>query len=477
MPEMHFDMHINGLSYDSRNIEEGWAFFAFLPISGGKAGDEFIEDALKRGASVIICRASDSSKALQSRYPDALFITNDNPQAEYSRWCSILHDQPQKDLQIIGVSGTDGKTSTCDFLYQILCTEGLHPGLLSTVSMDDGSGKRPSPYRQSTPEAEHIFQFLSDCKSNGLKTVIMEATSHSLSHVTSRLSQITFSGAIYTTISSEHLEFHHTIENYIQCKLNLARQTDSNGFVIYPKGSLHESAIHDSFKGLDISSYSTDCYSIASRKLDETIFNEDCTSIAFCYGEDVFLQNARAALVASEKILHRPLSAAVLSTLKPVEGRMEVLRTPNGIFIIDFAHTADAYMRLMTFIAKRCPDHSITAVFSSGGNRDRNKRSKMGRIAAQFCKTMILTSEDPRDEGFEHITADLLSDTAAFSPVIYRIPDRQLAISKAVSLSTPYTVTLLLGKGHEHTIEYEKGSAISWNEKEVLLKALKEARL
>jgi len=471
----HPETLIAGLEFDSRRIEKNWAFFAFAPVSGGRPGDLFINQAISSGAAAVICRDSEPNRAAMECNPSTEFIFTSSPQAEFARWCSIFWDRPQDSFPIIGVTGTDGKTTTCSFLYQILNTLGIRTALLSTVSMDSGSGIKSSPYRQSTPEADRIFSFLSDCRASKVQAVVMETTSHSLSPLTSRLSQISFAGAVFTTISSEHLEFHGTLEKYVDAKMNLARQTSREGFVIYPSCSQYGSLIRSSFKGDNIQPCDVSSLTILSRTIDQTVLQEDCMGVSFCYGPEAFLQNALEALMAARAFTGRQIPLSILSTIVPVRGRMETKRTTRGVFIVDFAHTADAFSRLFCFVKQMRPQCRITAVFSSGGHRDIDKRSKMGIIASKMCNTMILTSEDPRDEGFEKITSDILSKADTRDCSVLLVPDRAEAIRKAVSISAPGTVTLLLGKGHEKTIEFENGRSIAWNESEVLASALKEA--
>ncbi|MGP1419329.1 MAG: Mur ligase family protein [Sphaerochaetaceae bacterium] len=505
------DVPIAGLSYDSRQCRKGWAFFAFLPISGGADGQEFIADALKSGAAAIICTRNRYTMNLAADNPSARFIFCTNPQAQYAAWCRIFFGAPDEGLQIIGVTGTDGKTSTCAFLHQLLSAQGIRTGLLSTVSLDDGTGLCDSPYRQSTPEADQIYAFLSRCRANGVRVVIMETTSHALSPATSRLSQLRFSGAIYTTISSEHLEFHKTIADYVDCKLNLARQTISDGFVLYPNDSPYADKIIESFRGNRISGYDLDNLKITSQQLDHLDFyekhqmeaamretadcavteNADCaggeepkapeksrmqTLTRFCYGPEMFLSNAIAALEAAGLIIGKPLSPGLLSNLRPIKGRMEVIRTDNGTFLIDFAHTADSYERLFSFVRRVCPGKQLIALFSSGGRRDSVKRPRLGEIASRNCQAIILTNEDPRDEGFDRITSDIMRGIDAARTAVYFIPDRKEAIRKAVNLSDSDTITLLLGKGHEKTIEFEKGRKVSWDEMKALKEVLQESQ-
>lgn len=461
---------VSSLCFDSRKCTADSAFFAFQSQAGGADGQQFIASAIGLGATVIICRNNEETLALSCEFPSVRFVFCPEPQAVFSRWCSLFWDEPQKKLRIIGITGTDGKTSTCDFLYQLLKNHGHRTALLSTVSMDDGKVFSDSPYRQSTPEADCIYSFLSRCVKNHVGVVVLEATSHALSHLTSRLRDIVFDGAVFTTISSEHLEFHGTLAGYVDSKLNLARQTRSDGFLVYPQDSEYAGPICHAFSGEQKSAYRTP--EVTMENLAGLVFSFSGRSFRFCYGEAIFLKNAMAALQAARFASGEDIPVSDLENLVPVKGRMKVIHSDSGDFVIDFAHTADSFQRLFSFIKTVCPGKKLTVLFSCGGHRDTVKRPKMGVLAAGYCQTIILSDEDPRDEGFEKITADILSEADTSRNRLFLIPDRKTAIRKAVQLSDRQTVTLLLGKGHEKTIELGGGVKIPWDEEQTLKEAL-----
>lgn len=470
------------LAYDSRKVAPSSVFFAFAPMPGGRPGSDFIADAIARGAAEVVCQDSPQAREQEALHPGVRFVFAANPQAEFSRRTALRHPEAGS-LRLVGVTGTDGKTTTCNFLHQILNLAGTRAGLLSTVSLDDGTRKRPSPYRQSTPEADALYAFLSSCAGNGLGTVVLEATSHALDPRTSRLSRLVFDGAVYTSLTSEHLEFHGSLEAYIQSKLNLARQTRGGGFVLAPEGGPRNAQIRQSFPGARFGTYGVSGLRVVSRTLTETVLQaggqegDGKPIVRFPYGEECYLANAAGALEAARLLTGRAIDASILGRLSPVEGRMEAFPTRRGLFIIDFAHTEDSFDRLMRFVRSQRPRARMCAVFSSGGRRDTAKRARMGAVAARFCQTIILTSEDPRDEGFERITADILQGVGASGARIILEPDRREAIREAARLSTEDAVTLLLGKGHERTIEFENGRKEPWSEKAALLSALEEAGL
>lgn len=464
---------IRDITMDSRRCVKDTVFFAFPPMGHGRSGDLFIEDAISRGSRTVVCARSKDTENLARRYPDVRFLFRKSPQEEFSRRAARICGNPQQKLRIIGITGTDGKTTTAFFLYTLLKNLGIKAGILSTVYLDDGSGITDSPYRQSTPEADVLFPFLSRCARNGVDTVVLEATSHALSPRTARLGPIVFEGAVYTTISSEHLDFHGSLQAYVGDKLNLARRTRKGGFVLSPSDGTYNDMIRQACPQAVFDTYTASSVRVLRRDLESTVIGAgDGKEVMFPYGEEVFLQNAVGALRAASLISGRELGFGELSGIARVKGRMQVIRTGRGLFVIDFAHTADAYERLMRFVTAAEKGRKICAVVSSGGQRDIGKRAMMGRICARYCSVIIITSEDPRDEGFSPVAADILEGIGVCPARVLQIPDRTEAIRTAVKLSDARTVTLLLGKGHEKTIEFQGGKKVPWDEEAVLQEAL-----
>ncbi|MCW4013759.1 MAG: Mur ligase family protein, partial [Candidatus Bathyarchaeota archaeon] len=200
---------IEQISQQSQNCKPRSVFFAFRGLRTD--GSHYINDAIENGAVCIIAEETN----LRPRLPSTVhYYTAKHPHTAFALMCSAFYNYPQEKLSIIGVSGTDGKSTTSDYLYQILQRQGIKTGLLTTVNMDDGSGKKDSPFRQSTPEADQLQEFLYRCTLNGATHVVLECTSHALSKTFDRLGGIEFSAAIITKVTSEHLEFHHSLEEY-----------------------------------------------------------------------------------------------------------------------------------------------------------------------------------------------------------------------------------------------------------------------
>ena len=471
------DPWIESLSFDSRTCGPKSIYFAFE----GKHvdGHEFIHGAISAGAVCIV-----HSKPLAEYQPHIVYIQNPHPRRLFSTFASAFYDHPEQRLTIIGVTGTDGKTTTCEFLWQLLQNHGVRCGLLDTVSIYDGTTKRKSPFRQSTPEPSIIYPFLSRCLEHGLDTVVLEATSHGLSLEYARLADIPFSVAIYTTITSEHLEFHHSLEHYLQAKLNLARQLKPKACIILPEDlPFIEQVRRAAPKETLIRTYSLDmedshaeiAVKTLTCSLERRYYSLLCegkmvrSSIPF--GPNFFLKNALGAALGAAQITQEHPRAFLRETawLKPVAGRFEIIDTHLGFtVIIDFAHTEDALAKLFSEIRVLRPLGKLVAVFGAAGDRDPSKRAPMGEQAALWCDAIFLTDEDPRGEPSHSILQDIRSGIPASSNVeVHAISDRSTAILTALRYCSQGDTLVLLGKGHESTIQYAT-DAIPWDERAML---------
>lgn len=445
-------------------------FFAFKGTHTN--GSLYITEAIQNGAVCII-----SEQRIDKQLLGQVFcFTVENAHSVFARMCSAYYDHPQNHLTIIGVSGTDGKSTTCDYTYQLLKMQNIHAGVLTTVSIDDGQGKRDSPFRQSTPEPDALFCFLHTCVKSKVTHVVLECTSHGLSKKFDRLAGIFYDCAIITKVTSEHLEFHHSLEEYIQAKLNLVRFLKKDGIFIT----------------------STDN---AKLTLFENALAQDSRSIIL--GRDVdmrieFMGYQGVVVEILKKRFHLPLLLPSLATnallsaycvsdllginvidtiskieqLKPVKGRMQLIENTLGLrIIIDFAHTADAYEGVFFFAKRTSEGGDIIAVFGSAGERDTAKRSKMGKIANRYSQVIILTEEDPRGEGNRTIFNDLKHEMINPRCKVLEIEDRKAAIEKALHIAQSGDTLLFLGKGHERSIERGK-ETIPWDEIETIKKAV-----
>lgn len=462
------EKEIQAICFDSRQATTNCAFFCFDGIHTD--GNLYINEAIEKGAIVII-----SEKMPKEIHKGITYAVTTHCRRAFAITSSLFYGRPESQLKIIGITGTDGKTSTATFLYQLLTEKNKAVGLLSTVYMDTGEGLRPSPYRQSTPEANHLEAFLAACLANNREYVILEATSHALSSELDRMHAITFDLSIITTITSEHLEFHKTLDHYIESKCQCIRKLKQGGKVFLSTINPHLQR----------------CLSVAKEEGKEAIVLEKSEQMRIQEQQGViidgkeypctlfpsiFITDALLACRATASILS--LSTAevypLLHTLRAPTGRYHVIQNNLGFStIIDFAHTKDAFVQLFSSIKKVKPQKELILVFGAAGERDRHKRGQMGKVASIFARQVFITEEDPRDEDDGHIFADIISEVDSTQRHKFvRVDERSAAMYLALLSARKNETVLFLGKGHEKSIE-RKGTIMKWCENEQVLQAIK----
>jgi len=481
-------ININGLTYDSREVGPGYLFFALPGLHVD--GHDHIDDAIRKGASAIV-----HSKEIADRKAGVTWIKVADTRFAMSPAADAFWNSPSRSLVTIGVTGTEGKSTTVWLIYRILDLAGKKAGFISTVEYRVAEKVLPNPEHQTTPEATTIHAKLAQMLAYGLEYAVLESSSHGLSPRTNRLGDIAFDVGVMTNVRHEHLEFHGTWERYREDKANLFRALD--------RGS-HEKALRSvqaSVEGgrataripsfgvmnaddasaayfaqatarrtytfstagadadLSVKSVSADAagntYEVLVRATGERIQLRDQLPGAFNAG------NVLAALLTVSGLLGMGIAelAPLVAGLRPVRGRMSVvdLGQPFEV-IVDYAHTPSSFEAVLPSIKKRLEARGgrLLSLFGSGGERDREKRPRQGRIAADWTDIVILADEDPRGED----PMELLEEIASGCPErtrgenLFLIPDRPSAIRKAFALAREGDAVLLLGKGHENSIIY-----------------------
>ena len=477
------DAPILGIAYDSREVKPGYLFFALPGLHAD--GHDFIEKALDAGASGVI-----HSRDPGSFRPGVSYVRVSDPRYTLSPAADAFYGRPSRNLAVIGVTGTEGKSTTVYLIWQLLNLVGSRAGFFSTVMSDTGSGEMPNPEHQTTPEASAVHRMLASMRDSGYGYAVVEASSHGLSPRTNRLGDVAFDVGVMTNVTHEHLEFHGTVEQYRQDKANLFRALDRFGHLKMIAGLEAEvpsfgvvnaddpvSALFRRACGKPVFSFGTENGGVDAFARG---ISADAGGTSFEYVEggrsfparldlpgEFNVKNALAALLTVSRLRGIPAGELLplLPRLKPVQGRMTVVNRGQGFeVIVDYAHTPSSFQAILPPLRNRIRGRMI-CVFGSGGERDTEKRPQQGRIAADFCDVVILSDEDPRGED----PMALLEDIAAGCAVLPRgerlflIPDRRAAIRKAFSLARPGDLVLLLGKGHENSIIYARGS-IPWDE-------------
>lgn len=484
------DATIDGLAYDSRAVRSGYLFFALPGLHDD--GERWIGSALDAGASAVVHRS-----VLAEYRPGVAYIRVADPRASMSPVADAFYDSPSRNLTVIGVTGTEGKSTTVYLIWQLLNLSGHRAGFFSTVMSDTGAGEQPNPEHQTTPEATAVQRMLASMRDAGMDFAVVEASSHGLSPRTSRLADVAFDVGVFMNVRHEHLEFHGTWEQYRNDKANLFRSLDafphlktrgsegveapSFGVVCADDPSASYFASATSRRSLAFSSRAGAADFRASAIESDGRGNSfvlECAEGRFdCRIElpGAFnVDNTLAALAAVSGAAGIPVASLVplLGRLRPVRGRMTALDAGQPFeVIVDYAHTPSSFETIFPPLRHRAKGR-IIALFGSAGERDTAKRPQQGAIAARWADILILADEDPRGEDpmalLEEIARGCEAPSQGRPPLargesLFLIPDRQEAIRKALALASPGDIVLLLGKGHENSIIYRDGP-IPWDE-------------
>lgn len=469
---------ISSLIYDSREVVKGSLFFALKGIHTD--GHQYIKKAVESGAVAII-----HSDDLDF-YDDAIdYIQVKDCRQAMSPLSSAYYDFPSEKLKIIGVTGTDGKSSTVSMIHQLLELCGKKAGFISTVNYKTGDIIAKGAVRQSTPESPTIHKLLREMLDNRKEFAVVESTSHGLSLKTSRLKDVKFNGAVLTNVTHEHLEFHGSIEKYRDDKANLFRMardfavinSDDENYKLFEKAS-------GSIKNIQYSTVDKQSQiyaSLAESDATGTDFQLDFSGKRFPVRLNVpglvNIENILAAIGAVHQIsgmdIHEIIK--VVPQVTSVKGRMALIKgqQPFDVYV-DYAHTPGSYKKVFPLFKKAAKNRLIT-LFGSAGERDIEKRSVQGEIADEFSDVIILTDEDPRLEDSQTILKDIKKGITkkTVGKDLFLISDRREAIKKALELARPGDMVIALGKGHESSIEYADGHH-PWDEISVVESLLNE---
>lgn len=354
---------------------------------------------------------------------------------------------PSKRLIVIGVTGTDGKTTTVNMIYHILKSAGKKVSMISSVSAQIGTKSFDTGFHVSTPSPIHIQRYLKEAKDAGSEYFVLEATSHGLDQ--NRLAFVDFAVGVLTNITHEHLDYHKTHQNYRDAKLKL-------------------------FKNVKFSIINADDNSYDYVK---NHVNGKVVAYSKREGDDYNLSNSQAAIEAAVVLgIKRSEAEKALKTFPGVKGRMEEVKTGQPFkVIIDFAHTPNGLENALKVLSSHLTVNGsrLIAVFGSAGERDKAKRSMMGKAANKYADLIILTSEDPRSEDPTDIANEIANGIKVKKYEI--VTDRQEAIESAVEKAKSGDVVAIFGKGHEKSMDIE-GKEYPWDEFEAVKRALNKTK-
>jgi len=488
------DVAIEGLAYDSREVGPGYLFFAFPGLHAD--GHDYVAKAISAGAAAVVLERMPPSPA-----PGVSYLRVPDARAAMSPIADAFFGRPSRRLKVIGVTGTEGKSTTVWLIYRLLDLAGKKAGFFSTVEYRVADRVEANPKHQTTPEAPTVHEHLARMAASGFEYAVVEASSHGLSPRTGRLADLAFDVGVMTNVRHEHLEFHGTWERYRDDKMRLFQGLDS---VDHRKSVLGVTVDVPSFgvvcaddpsAGRFAASTGKPVYRYSASDPGADLYADDirCDGLgaSFIIREGTAsyparinlpgafnVENALGATLVVSRLAGVPVAdlAPLLPALEPVRGRMTRVDRGQGFeVLVDYAHTPSSFEAILPPLAERVPGRLI-CVFGSGGERDVRKRPAQGRVASLYCDVVVLADEDPRGEDPMTLLEDIASGCEGLERgvTLLLIPDRGTAIRKAIALARPGDAVLLLGKGHECTIDYASGS-IPWNEIDEAGKALEEA--
>ena len=458
------EVDIKGINIDSRLVQEGDVFIA---VRGTQTdGHQYIAAAEEKGAVAIVCE-----KTPEKLSPNVAYITFPNVQSIAGKLATAFYGNPSQKLKLVGVTGTNGKTTIATLLYELFRKMGHRCGLLSTVcNYIDGT---PYPSTHTTPDAISLNRMLAQMVDAGCEYAFMEVSSHALAQ--ERTGGLEFAGAIFTNLTRDHMDYHETMENYLKAKKSFFDNLPRHAFAITNLDDKNGPVMVQNCRG-DIKNYSTRTICDYRARLLETHldgmlleFNnrEFATMLTGRFNISNLLAIYGAAIELgkdAEEVLR------IMSTLKPVSGRFEALHSPEGFSaIVDYAHTPDAIKNVLSTVNDVLRGRgNIITVVGAGGNRDKGKRPLMAAEAAKASDRVILTSDNPRNEEPQDIINDML---AGLSDEMKRktisIVDRREAIRTACALAQKGDVVVVAGKGHENYQEIQ-GVRHHFDDKEVI---------
>jgi UDP-N-acetylmuramoyl-L-alanyl-D-glutamate--2,6-diaminopimelate ligase len=458
------------LAFDSKKVQKGSAFVA---IKGTQMdGHQYIDQAIASGAIAIICE-----KFPSKINPEITYIEVKNTGIALGILASNFFDNPSKKIKLIGITGTNGKTTTATLLYQLFTHLGYQCGLISTIACQIGQTVLPSTH--TTPDAIRINELLTEMVQAGCEYVFMEVSSHAIDQ--GRIAGLLFTGGVFTNLTHDHLDYHLTFKAYLEAKKHffddlpssafaLSNADDRNGKIMLQNCKAKKSfyglknmadfkakVFENQMEGMQIKIDGNELYSPLSGEFNSY-------NLLAIYGTAILLGQSKMEVLTG------------LSMLKGAEGRFDIIRSKNNITaIVDYAHTPDALENVLnTLNSLRTHNEQLITITGAGGDRDKSKRPIMAGIASRLSTKVILTSDNPRTEDPEKILLDMQQGIDASKKArTLVITNRKEAIKTAWNLAQPGDMILIAGKGHEKYQEIN-GVRHHFDDKEIIEELMKE---
>ena len=473
------DTHVSGLAIDSREVKKG---DVFLAISGNHSkSTDHIKEAIERGANAVVAEgSSNKGKVFEDGLVVELFV--DNLKEQLGLIADRFFRSPSSELSVIGVTGTNGKTSVANYLASYFSNENKLAGVIGTLGYglvtNNSSHLKETGF--TTPNIVEVHKCLAELRDAGAKNVFMEVSSHGLNQ--GRVDGVRFEGAIFTNLTREHLDYHGSMKEYAASKSKLFSAEGLKFAVINEDDDHAREFIEATSAGVNIFTYgikSKSDISVLDYQLNANSLSTITAEITTPAGE-FNIHSGLIGLFNLSNLLAVISVAIAKQELKDCEQRIQAIKSVNGrmqmvhikdkpIVVVDFAHTPDALDNALKAVRSHCKEKLIL-VFGCGGNRDVGKRKEMAQIAEKLADTIIVTDDNPRNEAADVITDQIFEGFEDKSAVSLE-HDREGAIQLAISQAGSQDLVLVAGKGHE-TWQEIKGKKYYFSDLDVVRQAL-----
>ena len=460
---------ITAIDTDSRKIGENMVFVAVRGVAVD--GHKFIDSAEKQGASVVVCE-----ELPENINPAVTYVRVENSVIACGEMLRAFYGIDFNAMKVVGVTGTNGKTTTATLLYRLFTRLGNTCGLLSTVVNYVGNEEFAADH--TTPDMVQMYDLFNKMQEAGCSYCFMEVSSHAIHQ--HRTAGVKFAGGIFTNITQDHLDYHKTFAEYVRVKKSffddlpstafaLTNDDDRNGQIMLQNTKAHKSSY-------SLKSMSDFKCRVLEQHFDGMLLKIDGVEvvarfIGYFNAYNLLAVYSAAMLLGQDK----QQVLQIISTLTPVAGRIEFFKSDKGVTaVVDYAHTPDALENILTTLQALCPKtNKIITVVGAGGNRDKTKRPIMGKICARLSNQLILTADNPRNENAADIAEQMYAGIEPeYAQNVLTILDRKQAIHTAVMLAQQGDVILIAGKGHE-TYQEIQGVKHHFDDREIVKEIFK----
>ena len=442
--DIELNPEIAGLEYDSRKVSAGDCFFAVVGTASD--GHDYIASAIERGAKAVVCQ-----RMPEVTNDDVAYILVDDSNIAMAAMAAAFYDHPSRQLKLVGVTGTNGKTTTATLLYDMFMAMGYPSGLISTVVYRIGERRIDSTH--TTPDSIRLNAMMREMIDDGCEYCFMEVSSHAAAQ--HRIDYLHFTGALFTNLTHDHLDYHGTYKEYIRAKKSFFDALDKSAWAVVN--------IDDRNGEVMIQNCKAKCYRLSLRSMadyhtkivemrpDSMLLHIGAIGVWTKFTGKFNAYNLTTVYAAATLLgIDKMEALTTLSTLSPVSGRFEtIMAKDQTMAVVDYAHTPDALDNVLQTIGEvRKESQQLFVVCGCGGDRDKTKRPEMAAIALRYATTAIFTSDNPRTEAPEAILDDMIAGVGTAKNYL-RITERREAIRTAAMLAKPGDIILIAGKGHE----------------------------